>query len=308
MISAHQRYALQVEGRVPTARRGEDIMGILEGKVAIVTGAGRGIGRGEALLLAQEGARVVVNDLGVEFDGEGSDRKIASVVVEEIRKAGGEAVANFESVIDFHGGKNIVDSAIHAFGKLDILVNNAGFVRDRMIFKMSEEEFDAVVAVHLKGTFNCGRWACAYFRERNQGGRIINTTSAAGLAGNVGQTNYAAAKAGIAIMTLVWSLEMEKYGVTCNAIAPSARTRMTETTFGEFEPESPGAFDFAAPENIAPLVAFLASDDAQHISGRVFGVQGGDIDLYQVWQARKSISKEGRWTATELSKRIQELL
>jgi NAD(P)-dependent dehydrogenase (short-subunit alcohol dehydrogenase family) len=282
-------------------------MGILEGKVAVVTGAGRGIGRGEAVLLAQEGAKVVVNDLGVEFDGKGGDRKIAEVVAEEIRKSGGEAVANFESVSDFQGAKRIIDAAIAAFGKLDILVNNAGFVRDRMVFKMSEEEFDAVVAVHLKGTFSCGRWACTYFRERNQGGRIINTTSAAGLVGNIGQTNYAAAKAGIAIMTLVWGLEMEKYGVTCNAIAPSARTRMTETTFGEFEPESPGAFDFAAPENIAPLVAVLASDEARHISGRVFGVQGGDIDLYQVWQARKSLSREGRWTAAELSKRIQEL-
>jgi NAD(P)-dependent dehydrogenase (short-subunit alcohol dehydrogenase family) len=196
--------------------------------------------------------------------------------------------------------------AVAEFGQLDILVNNAGFIRDRMIFKMSEEEFDAVVAVHLKGTFNCGRWACTYFRERASGGRIINTTSAAGLAGNVGQTNYAAAKAGIAIMTLIWSMEMEKYGVTCNAIAPSARTRMTETTFGDIEAEK-GVFDFAAPDNIAPLVAYLASDAAQGISGKVFGVQGGDIELYEVWQARKSISKEGKWSVGELKDRITEL-
>jgi NAD(P)-dependent dehydrogenase (short-subunit alcohol dehydrogenase family) len=282
-------------------------MGALEGKVAIVTGAGRGIGRAEALLLAREGAKVVVNDLGVELSGEGKDQKVAALVAQEIKKAGQEAVANFESVGDFQGAKRIIDMAISEFGKLDILVNNAGFIKDRMIFKMSEEEFDAVVAVHLKGTFNCGRWACAYFRERNSGGRIINTTSAAGLVGNVGQTNYAAAKAGIAVMTLIWSMEMEKYGVTCNAIAPSARTRMTETTFGDIEEERE-SFDFAAPDNIAPLIAYLASDDAQGISGKIFGVQGGDIELYEVWQARKSISKQGRWSVDEIKTKIQELL
>ena len=281
-------------------------MGALEGKVAIVTGAGRGIGRAEALLLAEEGAKVVVNDLGVELGGQGGDQRTASQVVQEIKRAGGDAVANLESVSNFQGAKKIVDMAVSEFGKLDILVNNAGIIRDRMIFKMSEEEFDAVVAVHLKGTFNCARWACTYFRERNNGGRIINTTSAAGLVGNVGQTNYAAAKAGIAIMTLIWSLEMEKYGVTCNAIAPSARTRMTETAFGDIEKEKE-SFDFAAPENIAPLIAFLASDDAQHISGKVFGVQGGDIELYEVWQARKSISKQGRWSVGEIKEHIREL-
>lgn len=282
-------------------------MGALDGKVAIVTGAGRGIGRAEALLLAREGAKVVVNDLGVELSGEGKDHRVADSVVREIKEAGGEAVANFDSVSDFNAAKRIIDTAIDAFGKLDILVNNAGFIRDRIIFKMSEEEFDSVVAVHLKGTFNCSRWACAYFRERAAGGRIINTTSAAGLVGNIGQTNYAAAKAGIAIMTLVWSMEMEKYGVTCNAIAPSARTRMTESTFGELEEET-GGFDFASPDNIAPLVAYLASDHAQGISGKIFGVQGGDIEIYRVWHAEKSISKDGRWTMEELRERIPELL
>jgi NAD(P)-dependent dehydrogenase (short-subunit alcohol dehydrogenase family) len=282
-------------------------MGALDGKVAVVTGAGRGIGKAEALLLAQEGAKVVVNDLGVEFDGEGSDRKVADQVVEEIRRAGGQAVANYESVSVFQAARNIIDTAVNAFGRLDILVNNAGFVRDRMVFKMTEEEFDAVVAVHLKGTFNCGRWACAYFRERNGGGRIINTTSAAGLAGNVGQTNYAAAKAGIAIMTLTWSLEMEKYGVTVNAIAPAARTRMTEMTFGDFEPEK-GEFDFSSPDNVAPLVAYLASDDAQQITGKIFGVQGGDIDLYETWKVKKSISKEGKYSVDELRDKIKDFL
>lgn len=281
-------------------------MGALEGKVAIVTGAGRGIGKAEALFLAREGARVVVNDLGVAFDGTGSDRNVADQVVEEIRRAGGQAEANFDSVSDFQAAKNIIDTAVSAFGQLDILVNNAGFVRDRMVFKMSEEEFDAVVGVHLKGTFNCGRWACTYFRERNAGGRIINTTSAAGLAGNVGQSNYAAAKAGIAILALTWSLEMEKYGVTVNAIAPAARTRMTELTFGDFEPEE-GDFDFASPDNIPPLVAYLASDDAQGITGKVFGVQGGDIDLYETWQVRKSISKDGRYSVEELKEKIKDL-
>ncbi len=282
-------------------------MGILAGKVAIVTGAGRGIGRSEALLLAQEGAKVVVNDLGVELSGEGTNQRVADSVVQEIRKAGGDAVANYDNVSDFQAAKRIIDTAIGTFGKLDIVVNNAGIIRDRMIFKMSEEEFDAVIAVHLKGTFNCGRWACVYFREQRNGGRIINTTSAAGLVGNIGQTNYAAAKAGIAVMTLVWSMEMEKYGVTCNAIAPSARTRMTESTFGEMEADE-GGFDFASPDNIAPLVAYLASDDAQGISGKVFGVQGGDIEIYQVWQAHKSISKDGRWSVGELRERIHELL
>lgn len=282
-------------------------MGTLEGKVAIVTGAGRGIGRSEALLFGREGARVVVNDLGVEFDGEGSDRQVADQVVEEIRASGGQAVANYDSVSDFQAAKNIINTAVREFGQLDILVNNAGFVRDRMVFKMSEEEFDAVVGVHLKGTFSCGRWACAYFRERNGGGRIINTTSAAGLVGNIGQTNYAAAKAGIAIMTLTWALEMERYGVTVNAIAPSARTRMTEMTFGDIEAEE-GEFDFASPENIAPLVAYLASDDAQRISGKIFGVQGGDIDLYEPWKVKRSISKEGRFSVDELKEKIKELL
>jgi len=281
-------------------------MGTLDGKVAIITGAGRGIGRAEALLLALEGAKVVVNDLGVEFDGEGSDRKVADQVVEEIREAGGQAVANYDSVSDFQAAKNIIDTAVNEFGQLDILVNNAGFVRDRMVFKMSEEEFDAVVGVHLKGTFNCGRWACVYFRERNAGGRIINTSSAAGLVGNVGQTNYAAAKAGIAIMALTWSLEMEKYGVTVNAIAPTARTRMTEMTFGDIEAEE-GEFDFASPENIAPLVAYLASDDAQEITGKIFGVQGGDIDIYESWQVKKSISKEGRYSVEDLKDKIKDL-
>jgi NAD(P)-dependent dehydrogenase (short-subunit alcohol dehydrogenase family) len=282
-------------------------MGLLEGKVAIVTGAGRGIGRGEALLLSQEGAKVVVNDLGTELDGEGRDTNIADQVVAEIKGAGGEAVANYESVAEFQGAKRIIDAALNKFGRLDILVNNAGITRDKMLFKMEEDMFDAVVAVHLKGTFNTGHWASIYFREKREGGRIINTTSGAGLVGNVGQSNYGAAKAGIAAMTLIWSLELERYEVTVNAIAPAARTRMTEAAFGDLEPEE-GEFDGAAPENIAPLVAYLASDEAAHITGKVFGVQAGDIDLYETWQVVKSISREDRWTPKELVERMKELV
>jgi NAD(P)-dependent dehydrogenase (short-subunit alcohol dehydrogenase family) len=283
-------------------------MGLLDGKVAIVTGAGRGIGRGEALCLASEGAKVVVNDLGGEWDGTGSDERPAASVVEEIQAAGGVAIPNYESVCDFEGARRIVDSAIGEFGRLDLLVNNAGFVRDRMLFKMSEEEFDAVVAVHLKGTFCMGRWAAAYFRDAKHGGSIVNTTSQAGLTGNVGQTNYSAAKGGIAVMTLTWSYELRKYDVICNAIAPTARTRMTERTFGAMEvPE--GEFDEAAPENIAPLVVYLGSDEARarDISGYVFNVRAGEVELFNGWRTGRGIDKDGRWTAAELVERMPEL-
>ncbi len=283
-------------------------MGALEDKVAVITGAGRGIGREEALLMAAEGAKVVVNDLGGEWDGTGSSKSPADQVVKEIKEAGGEAVANYESVTDFQGAKRILDCAIDTFGKLDILVNNAGFLRDRMIFNMSEEEFDAVIAVHLKGHFNCGRWACSYFREQKKGGRIINTSSAAGLIGNVGQTNYAAAKAGIALMTKAWSMEMQKYQVTCNAIAPIARTRMTEGTFGDAFSTQDQPFDSLSPANIAPLVAFLASDYAKDITGIVFGVKGGDIEVWEYSRAGKSMSIEAKWTVSGIRERIGEIL
>jgi len=280
-------------------------MGLLEGKVAIVTGAGRGIGRGEAMLLAAEGAKVVVNDLGVELDGSGKDQKLADKVVAEIRAKGGTAVSNFESVADHQAAKRIIDAAIEKFGRLDILVNNAGFLRDKMIYNLDEEMWDAVIAVHLKGTFNCGKWACRYFREKGEAGRIINTTSAAGLIGNVGQSNYGAAKAGIANLTLVWSREMEKYRVTVNAIAPAARTRMTENAFGQLEAPAEGEFDSMHPDNVAPLAAYLASDAAAHLTGQVFGISGGDIDQYEVWQVKKSLSKDGRWKPEELVEKMK---
>lgn len=283
-------------------------MGLLDGKVAIVTGAGRGIGRGEALLLAREGACVVVNDAGVELDGGCGDAGVAQTVVDEIEAAGGRAVADTENVVEHEASRRIVQRAVDTFGRLDVLVNNAGITRDKMIYNMDEEVFDAVIAVHLKGSFNLGKWACRHFRESETGGRIINTTSAAGLVGNIGQSNYGAAKAGIAVMTLIWSREMERYDVTVNAIAPAARTRMTIAAFGDIEPDEDVAFDAMAPENVAPLVAYLASDAAADVTGRVFAISGGDIELFEPWQPAGSLSKEERWTPAELAERMKQIL
>jgi len=281
-------------------------MGELEGKAALVTGAGMGIGRAEAMLLAREGAKVVVNDVGVELDGTGGDRSVARKVVDEIREAGGEAVANTQSVTDHQAAREMIEQAVEAFGRFDILVNNAGITRDKTICKMDEDMFDSVVAVHLKGTFNTGKWACRHFRENDVPGRIINTTSAAGLVGNFGQTNYAAAKAGIAAMTLIWSREMEKYGVTVNAIAPAARTRMTVAAFGDIGPDEDEEFDSMDPENVAPLVAYLASDLAAEVNGQVIGVSGGEIEIFQPWTPEKSLSKDGRWEIQELAEEMKK--
>lgn len=287
-------------------------MGTLEGKVAIVTGAGRGIGRGEALLLSIQGAKVVVNDVGGTTRGEGADLTPAQQVADEIKAAGGEAIVNGANVTDFAATKQMVDQAIEHFGRLDILVNNAGILRDRMVMNMSEDEWDAVIAVHLKGTFNCSRHAAAYWRERSKSGdevhaRIINTSSPSGLFGNAGQSNYGAAKAGIAAFTVIVAQELQKYGVTVNAVSPSARTRMTEETFGPLAvPED--SFDALAPENIAPLVAYLASDDASGITGQVFGVRGGNISLLQGWTPAKVIEREDRWEPADLAQAMEELI
>jgi NAD(P)-dependent dehydrogenase (short-subunit alcohol dehydrogenase family) len=285
-------------------------MGALDGKVAIVTGAGRGIGRGEALLLAREGARVVVNDLGGEWDGTGRDTRPAQLVVDEITAAGGEAVANYDDVADYAAAERMVRQAIDTFGSLDILVNNAGILRDRMIFNMSEEEWDAVIRVHLKGHFAPTRHACAYWREKakergSAAGRIVCTSSTSGLLGNPGQSNYGAAKAGIAAFAQIVAMEMARYGVTCNAIAPAARTRLTERTFGEIKAEGP--FDEWDPENVAPLVAYLVSDAAAGISGQVFYVSGGTVQLYQGWGPVAEARKEGRWTVAELAAEVPKL-
>ena len=286
-------------------------MGMLEGKVIAVTGAGRGIGRGEALLLAAEGARVVVNDLGGEWDGTGSDPRLASQVAEEITASSGEAVAHFEDISEAEGAASLLRKAIDTWGQIDALVNNAGILRDRMVFNMAPEEWDAVIKVHLRGTFLCTREVGAHWRERSKAGdpvagRIVNTSSTSGLLGMAGQSNYGAAKAAIAGFTQIASMELARYGVTVNAIAPGARTRMTEKTFGELKvPE--GEFDALAPENIAPMVAFLCSDDAAHITGQVFGVQGGLVQLYQGWTPAAEIDKAARWEVPELAKRVDEL-
>src|SRR5438093_9289985 len=254
-------------------------MGILDGKVAVITGAGRGIGRGEALLFAAEGARVVVNDLGGEWDGTGADPRPAEQVSDEVRSGGGEAVAHFDDVSEEAGAESLVRLALETWGHLDVVVNNAGILRDRMVFNMSVEEWDAVIKVHLRGHFLVTREACIYWRDRSKSGKevrgsIVNTSSTSGILGNAGQSNYGAAKAGIAAFSQIVAMEMRKYGVTCNAIAPGARTRMTEKTFGELKiPE--GEFDQLAPENVAPLVAFLASDAAAEITGRCSGSRAG---------------------------------
>jgi NAD(P)-dependent dehydrogenase (short-subunit alcohol dehydrogenase family) len=278
---------------------------LLEGRVAIVTGAGRGIGRAHALELARHGARVVVNDFGVSLTGEGTGESPADEVVAQIRDGGGEAVANGADVADFAQAAAMVQQAIDTFGGLDILVNNAGFVRDRMLVNTSEEEWDAVIRVHLKGHFAPLRHAAAYWRNeakegRARAARVIKTSSGAGLQGSIGQTTYSAAKAGIAAMTVVAAVELGRYGVTVNAIAPVARTRMTE-----------GAFDTSAmpaPEDNAPVVAWLAAEEAGDVSGRVIEVEGGQICLEQGWTHGPTADRGRRWDAAEVGEALRGLV
>ncbi|GAG64390.1 unnamed protein product [marine sediment metagenome] len=257
-------------------------MGMLDGKVAIITGAGRGLGREEALLMAKEGCNLVINDLGAGFDGKGAEAKVADIVAEECRNLGVKAVGNYDSVTDFNKAKGMIDQAVSEFGKLDIVVNNAGILRDRMLFNMTEEEFDDVIAVHLKGTFNMTRHASSYFRQRGKAdeslgnfGRVINTASDAGLTGNMGQTNYGAAKAGIAAFTINASMELKKYA-TVNCIVPLARTRLTvdatPQTADIFKKLDASGMDVFDPSNVAPMVVFLASDKSAKITGEVFRV------------------------------------
>jgi len=275
----------------------------LAGKVAIVTGAGRGIGRAHALALADAGARVIVNDLGAALSGEGHDDTPAQQVVEEIKAAGGEAAANAENVADFDGAERMVKQAIDDFGRLDILVNNAGILRDRMLVNMTEQEWDSVIAVHLKGHFAPTRHAAAYWRERSKAGddvkgRVINTSSPSGVFGNIGQANYGAAKAGIAGFTLIVAQELHRYGVTVNCLAPNARTRMTEDTFDMGAPSE--GFDPLDPSNMSPLVVALSADTAQNITGQVFHVWGGAINALQGWSAGELFSTDEKWDATAL--------
>ena len=286
-------------------------MGMLEGKVAVVTGAGRGIGRGEALLLAREGAKVVVNDVGGEWDGSGQDARPASEVVEEITAAGGEAVGHYDDISEPDGAAGVLQLALDTWGRIDCFVNNAGILRDRMLFNMSVEEWDSVIKVHLRGTFLCTQTVCSHWRDRAKAGeevsgRLVNTSSTSGILGNVGQGNYGAAKAGIAALTQICAMEMERYGVTVNAIAPGARTRMTEKTFGDLSvPE--GEFDPLDPENVAPIVAYLCSDQAAQITGQVFGITGGLVQLYQGWTPVAELAKDARWEPAELAGRMDEL-
>ncbi|MGY4709675.1 SDR family oxidoreductase [Mycolicibacterium sp. CBM1] len=289
-------------------------MGLLDGRVVIVTGAGGGIGRAHALAFAAGGARVVVNDIGVGLDGSpAGGGSAAQGVVDEIVAAGGQAVANGSNVADWAQAAALIQAAVDTFGGLDVLVNNAGIVRDRMIANTSEEEFDAVVAVHLKGHFATTRHAGAYWRGLSKEGkavdaRIINTSSGAGLQGSVGQGNYSAAKAGIAALTLVAAAEMGRYGVTVNAIAPSARTRMTETVFADMMSTQDKDFDAMAPENVAPLVVWLGSVESKDVTGRVFEVEGGIIRVAEGWARGAEVDKGARWDPAELGPVVTDLL
>ena len=289
-------------------------MGLLDDRVVIVTGAGGGIGRAHALAFAAEGARVVVNDIGVGLDGSpAGGGSAAQAVADEITAAGGQAVTSGADVADWEQAAGLIQTAVDAFGGLDVLVNNAGIVRDRMIANTSEAEFDAVIAVHLKGHFATARHAGAYWRGLAKAGhpvdaRIINTSSGAGLQGSVGQGNYSAAKAGIAALTLVAAAEMGRYGVTVNAIAPSARTRMTETVFADMMAKPEAGFDAMAPDNVSPLVVWLGSVESGDVTGRVFEVEGGIIRAAEGWQHGPEVDKGARWEPGELGPVVRGLL
>ena len=277
-------------------------MNSLKDKVAIVTGAGRGIGRELALLLAREGAKVVVNDLGGSSDGTGADGKVADETVQAIRDFGGEAISNYDSISEYENAEKIVQTALEQFGRLDIVVNNAGIVRDRMIFNMSEAEWDAVIAVHLKGSFNMTRAAAPYFKEQKNG-RFINFTSTSGLIGNLGQANYSAAKLGIVGLTKSTAIDMARYNVTANAIAPFAWSRLvgTKPTETDDQKEKVEKLKQMSPDLIAPMVAYLATDDAADVSGQIFGVRGKEIILFsQPKPIRSAYNSEG-WSVESLS-------
>jgi len=279
-------------------------VGLLDGKVAVITGAGRGIGRAEALLLASEGAKVVVNDLGGARSGEGNDTRPAQEVVDEITAKGGTAVANFDNIADWKGGEAMIQQAIDTYGGLDILVNNAGILRDKMSFNMDESDWDAVINVHLKGHFVPSRFAAAHWRAKSKesgnpvNATIINTSSESGLYGNAGQLNYAAAKAGIAAMTIVLARELERFGVRVNAIAPVAMTRLTEDLMGGV-PED--AKEQLSPDNVAAAVGWLASDLSDGISGQVVKVQGGVVQIVQGWRPASTLTSDAPWTIESIA-------
>jgi NAD(P)-dependent dehydrogenase (short-subunit alcohol dehydrogenase family) len=285
--------------------------------VVIVSGAGRGIGREHALEFARQGAHVVVNDLGAEVDGTGASIGPAQEVADEIRAMGGRAIVNGDDVSDEQGAKQLIDSAVEEFGRLDVLVNNAGILRDRMLVNMTFEEWDAVIKVHLRGTFGPSHFAAAYWRERSKQGddvdaRIINTSSPSGIYGNIGQANYGAAKAGIASFTVIAAMELARYGVTVNAISPAAATRMTiplRASRGATTP-APAAdeFDPSAPDNISPIVVWLGSIQSRAVTGRVFNVRGGRLSVAEGWHAGPGTSREARWDPAELGEVIPALV
>jgi NAD(P)-dependent dehydrogenase (short-subunit alcohol dehydrogenase family) len=295
----------------------------LDGRVVIVTGAGRGLGRAHALELVRHGARVVANDLSVALDGTaehprtggGNPRSAADDVVDEIRALGGEAIANHDDIADWSGAQRAVADALVSFSRLDAVVNNAGVVRDRMFVNATEDEWDTVVRVHLKGHFCVSRHAAAHWRDLAKAGdtpsgRIVNTTSGAGLLGSVGQAAYSAAKAGIVGLTLVQAAELARYGVTANAIAPSARTRMTATVFADTmaPPADAGAFDAMAPENVSPLVAWLCSVDSSHVTGRVFEIEGGKLTVMDGWQRVATYDAGERLQVARVGAIVSDLL
>ncbi|PXX66988.1 NAD(P)-dependent dehydrogenase (short-subunit alcohol dehydrogenase family) [Nocardia tenerifensis] len=286
---------------------------ICAGRTVIVTGAGRGIGRAHALAFAAAGARVVVNDLGSALDGATTGETPAQQVVAEIEALGGTAVANGDDVADWQGGQRLVRQAIDTFGGLDVLVNNAGFVRDRMLVNLGEDEWDAVIRVHLKGHFVTMRHAIEYWRGESKAGRpvdgrVINTSSGAGLQGSVGQSNYGAAKAGIAGLTLTAAAEFARYGVTVNAIAPAARTRMTETVFADTMARPEDGFDAMAPENISPLVVWLGSTQSAAVTGRMFEVEGGKVALAEGWRHGVAVDRGAKWSPAELGPVVADLI
>ncbi len=279
-------------------------MGLLDGRVAVVTGSGRGIGREFALCMASEGASLVVNDVGVSFDGRGTEEDLAAQVCKEIEALGGKAVPNYDSVTDFDGAANIIQTAVDSFGAIDILVNNAGIVRDSTLVKMSEQDFDDVVAVHMKGAFNCTRHAAPLMKERGYG-RIINITSSAGLRGNFGQTNYGGAKAALMGMTFIWALELGKYGITANAVAPAGATRMTAALFERSGTGPPPEQD---PALNAPLVAFLASEQAAHVNGQILGRSDFAFTLFQHPKQVAFMWRDGGWTPQQVADNFDTVL
>jgi len=287
--------------------------GICAGRVVIVTGAGRGLGRSYALAFAREGARVVVNDLGTSLAGEGRDLSTAQAVVDEIRAAGGEAVANGEDVSEWDSAARIVGAALEHFGGLDVVVNNAGFVRDRMFVSATLAEWDATMKVHLRGHFCVARHAVDYWRASAKQGkpvdaRIINTSSGAGLNGSIAQAAYSAAKGGIASLTLVQAAELGRYGITANALAPAARTRMTEQAFAERMKRPASGFDVQDPDNVAPLVVWLGSAESRAVTGCVFEIEGGKIMLDDGWHDGPMIDKQARWEPREVGAAVASLI